>query len=101
MLTGCLCLSTVIDMRVTAPRERITPPQVSLRILREAHGLTLAALALRIQEQGVKVTADHLSNVELGWKRPSNHLLHAWAKALQITRLDIQTPESDEKDAAA
>jgi transcriptional regulator with XRE-family HTH domain len=77
----------------TAPavRERYQPPAVGIRILREAHGLTIPALARRIEEQGVKVTPDHISNVELGWKRPSNALLHAWAKALGVTRLDVIT----------
>lgn len=70
-------------------------PQVSIRLLRDAHGLTLPALVQRIAEHGVDVTADHLSNCELGWKRPSTPLLHAWARALGITRLDvlILTPE--------
>lgn len=74
-------------------RDRYTPPSVSLRILREAHGLNIPALVRRIEEQGVSVTADHISNCELGWKRPSNMLLHAWAKALGITRLDVQASE--------
>lgn len=77
-------------------RERVAPPSVSLRILREAHGLTIAALAKRIEERGVKVTADHISNCELGWKRPSKQLLHAWAKALGITPLDVITEDADE-----
>lgn len=80
----------------TAQRERFEPPSIGIRILREAHGLTIPALVERIDRQGVKVTADHISNVELGWKRPSNALLHAWAKALGITRLDVIT-----EDAAA
>jgi len=81
-------------MPSTAPRERLTPPLVSLRTLREAHGLNIPALVQKIEEQGVKVSADHVSNVELGWKRPSNALLHAWARALGITRLDVVTDES-------
>lgn len=76
-------------------RERYQPPMVSVRVLREAHGLTIPALVRRIEEQGTKVSADHISNCELGWKRPSNALLHAWAKALGVTRLDIQV-DSDE-----
>jgi hypothetical protein len=75
--------------RRNATRERFDPPKVTLRTLREAHGLNLPRLAERIAEQGVEVTADHLSNCELGWKRPSNVLLHAWARALGIGALDI------------
>lgn len=70
-------------------RERMTPPRVDIRRLREAHGLTIPALVERIREQGYDVTADHISNCELGWKRPSNSLLHAWAKALGLLPLDV------------
>ena len=75
--------------RPVVPRERREPPRVTIRTLREAHGLTLPMLVARISEQGVGVTADHLSNCELGWKRPSNALLHAWARALGIKSLDV------------
>lgn len=84
----------------TKVRERITPPTVTIRILREAHGLTIPALVARIEEQGVSVSADHISNCELGWKRPSNALLHAWAKALGIKRLDLLLPSTAAADAA-
>lgn len=83
------------------PRQRVTPPTVSMRTLREAHGLTIAALTKKIEERGVKVTADHISNCELGWKRPSNQLLHAWAKALGITRLDVFTEDDDADEQVA
>jgi transcriptional regulator with XRE-family HTH domain len=80
-------------MTSAAPRERHQPPAVGIRLLRDAHGLTIPALVERIAQQGVTVTADHISNVELGWKRPSNALLHAWARALGITRLDVITDD--------
>jgi hypothetical protein len=73
---------------------------VGLRVLREAHGMNIPALVRRIEEQGVKVTADHISNCELGWKRPSNSLLHAWAKALGITRLDVIVGDDAEQMAS-
>lgn len=77
-------------MTQTEPTRKKHPaPQVGIRLLREAHALSLPALAARIAEQGVDVTDSHLSNCELGWKRPSPALLHAWAKALGISRLDI------------
>ncbi len=87
-------------MNQTPPRERLTPPAVSLRILREAHGLNIPALARKIEEQGVKVTADHISNVELGWKRPSAPLLHAWTRALGISRLDLIATDDAEQIAS-
>ena len=80
-------------------RTRVAPPSVGIRILREAHGLNIPALVRKIEEQGVSVTADHISNCELGWKKPSNQLLHAWAKALGITRLDVITDDSQENVA--
>lgn len=103
MLTSCLLLSTVLFMPNTTSeiRQRITPPAVGIRVLREAHGLTIPALVKRIDEQGVKVTADHISNCELGWKRPSNALLHAWARALGITRLDVIVGDDAEREAAS
>jgi len=86
-----------MSRQALSPRERLTPPSVSLRVLREAHGLNIPALVRRIADQGVDVTADHISNCELGWKRPSNQLLHAWAKALGISRLDIAAADDGER----
>lgn len=86
--------------RPVAVRERFEPPKVTLRILREAHGLTLPKLAERILEQGVEVSADHLSNCELGWKRPSNALVHAWARALGILPPDVQLPAAESTPGA-
>ncbi|WP_199444486.1 helix-turn-helix domain-containing protein [Umezawaea beigongshangensis] len=63
---------------------------VSLRSLREAHGLTSPQLAERIAERGVQVHPDALLNVELGHKRASRRLLTAWALALGIRPVDIQ-----------
>lgn len=82
-----------------APREKLPAPQIGIRLLREAHGLTLPALVERIADHNVEVTADHLSNCELGWKRPSPALLHAWAKALGISRLDVLLLSPEERAA--
>lgn len=71
-----------------------TPPMVTLRSLRRAHELTLAQLAERIAEQGVKVDEASLSNVETGNKKGSDRLMGAWARALRIgTRLDVYQTE--------
>jgi transcriptional regulator with XRE-family HTH domain len=66
------------------------PPQVTLRAIREAHGLTSVTLAAKIAERGVKVDPDSLLSVELGHKRASNALLVAWAGVLQINPRDIR-----------
>lgn len=76
------------------------PPRVDIRKLREAHGINIPTLVERIRENGVEVTADHISNCELGWKRPSNPLLHAWAKSLGVMAIDIHF-ESTERESAA
>lgn len=67
-------------------------PQIPIRRLREAHGLTLRSLAERIEAFGVKIDEDHLSNVELGRRRPSKQLSVAWARALGIQPLDVSVP---------
>lgn len=66
---------------------------VTIRALRDAHGLTLPQMAARIAEHGVTVTPDSLSNVELGHKRASKPLMTAWARALGIKPLDVQQHE--------
>lgn len=86
--------------RQDAPRERVAAPSVTIRTLRQAHGLNIPMLVERIAEQGVQVTADHVSNCELGWKIPSNALVHAWARALGITALDVTVARSGEQVSA-
>ena len=51
------------------------PPQVGIRAVREAKGLTLDKLAEAITEQGVPITKVQLSNVENGMKRASTTAL--------------------------
>lgn len=60
------------------------PPQVSLRALREALGLTIEQVAQRIRDQGVKLATDSLNNIELGHRKASTRVLLAYAKALSI-----------------
>jgi transcriptional regulator with XRE-family HTH domain len=66
------------------------PPQISLRALREALGLTLDELAERIDRQGVPVTKFALSNVETGKRRASGRLMDAWATALGTTTMHVR-----------
>lgn len=67
---------------------------VTLRALREAHGLDSRQMADRLREQGVTVHPDHLLNVELGHKRGSGRLMAAYARVLGIKPVDIrQTQE--------
>lgn len=66
------------------------PPMVSIRALREAHGLDLQQMAVLITEQGVEVHPDSLSNIERGNKAASRRLIGAWARALNLRQFDIK-----------
>lgn len=70
------------------------PPQVGIRAVREAYGLSVRDLVTRIAEHGVivKDTAT-IRNVETGHKRPSRPLLAAWAKALKLNPVDVTLPD--------
>lgn len=69
-------------------------PQIRIRALREAHGLSVSQLIDRIAEHGVDGThPDTVRNVELGYKRASKPLMTAWAKALGLSPLDVWQPE--------
>lgn len=60
------------------------PPQVSLRALRKALGLTLEQLAEKIRDQDVEISAVGINNAELGHRRVSEPVKVAWAHALGI-----------------
>lgn len=76
-------------------------PQVRIRDLREAHGLTVKDLVNRIEAAGFKVHPDTIRNVELGHKRASQDLMNAWARALNLHQLDVWQPaDNSEEDAA-
>ena len=75
-------------------------PQIPIRELRKAHGLTLGGLADRIKALGVDVHPDTLSNVERGHKRASPPLIHAWARALSVPPLEITQPEQWDAETA-
>jgi len=69
-------------------------PQVRIRELRVAYGLSVKALIERIAAEGVPdVHEDTIRNVELGHKRASRPLLTAWARALGVNPLDAWQPE--------
>lgn len=65
-------------------------PQVPIRELRRAHGLSIAMLCDRIEPHlGKRPHEDTIRNIELGHKRASVQLMTAWAKALKIAPLDV------------
>lgn len=66
---------------------------VSIRALRDAHGLTQTQMAERIAEHGFDITPQGVCNVETGNKRASKPLMTAWARALGIKPVDVQQHE--------
>lgn len=77
-------------------------PQVGIRELREAHGLTVNQLVERIKELGYdgNLHPDTVRNVELGHKRGSKQLMVLWAKSLGLLPMDVWQPPI-ETDAVA
>jgi transcriptional regulator with XRE-family HTH domain len=72
-------------------------PQVRIRDLRHAYGLSVKQLVERLDEAGMPgVHEDTIRNVELGHRRASRPLMTAWAKALGINPLDVWQPSSGE-----
>lgn len=76
-------------------------PQVRIRDLRKAHGLSIPDLVTRIRAHGVTVHKDTISNIELGYRRASDELLSAWAKALGVCPLDVSQPSRTSENAGA
>lgn len=72
-------------------------PQIGIRNLREAHGLTVGQLVDRIKDQGYpgKLHPDTIRNIELGHKRASKPLMVMWAKALGMLPMDVWQPPLD------
>lgn len=71
-------------------------PQVRIRDLRKAMGLSTQALIERIEGAGIpgvgRVHPGTIRNVELGHKRASLPLMTAWARALGVNPVDIWQP---------
>lgn len=64
-------------------------PMIRIRDLRTARGWTMAQLADRIGEHGVRITEAGISNVENGNKKASDRLLTAWALALGVDPMNL------------
>lgn len=75
--------------------DRAIGAQVPIRALRVAYGLSVNDLIERIKQHGgpEKLHPDTIRNVELGYKRASQPLVVAWAKALDLNALDVFQPE--------
>lgn len=76
-------------------------PQIPIRELRLAHGLSIEELAERIEVHlGRRPHGDTLRNVELGHRAASKPLVTAWAKALGVNPLDVFQPRQSEQAAS-
>lgn len=71
-------------------------PQVPIRELRLAAGLSIEQLRDRIEPHlGKRPHGDTLRNIELGRRKASVPLMAAWAKALNVNPLDVHQPDND------
>ena len=78
-------------------------PQVRIRDLREAHGLSVKQLVERIAVIGeIEVHENTIRNIENGHRRGSVQLMTAWAIALGIRPIDVyQEPHIREIEEVA
>jgi len=76
---------------MTAPNQ--IGPQVRIRALRQARGLSIPQLVALIRAFSVDVHKDAISNIELGHRRASSDLLSAWARALGLDPQDVTQPD--------
>lgn len=60
-----------------------------LRALRERSDLTIVAFAGLLGEQGCRITADHISNIEAERRGASPALIAAMATVLKVPRLAL------------
>ena len=91
------------DTRYLRQREKVTPPHVSLKTLRNVAGITLEALIERMSEFDFEVSVGALSAVENGHRGASEQLIEAIAGAYGIEADEITTtyqPKRWRKDAA-
>lgn len=71
----------------------------ALRVIRTRSDIdTLRAFAARLEaEEGCKVNADHLSNIETGKRDPSPTLLRAMARVLRVPLVALLSyPDGDD-----
>lgn len=83
-------------------RARVTPPHVSLRVLRKACGLTLDEVCARVAEAtGRELTRGALSAIESGTRGASSEVLRGLAHAYDLDPEDINTQYEPRGRAAA
>lgn len=75
-----LFLSKLVVMRRPRTHKANGP---AIRLIRERSGLSVRALADALAENGVTIHPDHIRNIELGHRQPSDVVLAGIARALR------------------
>lgn len=71
----------------------------ALRVIRERSDMSVADLVAALATFDIKVHADHIRNIELGYKQPSPNLLGGIARALKIPKIVLIADPEPEKVA--
>lgn len=67
----------------------------AMRVIRERSEMSVADLVQALAQQDVKVHPDHIRNIELGNKQPSEKLLGAIARALRCPKVALYSHTED------
>jgi hypothetical protein len=86
LLSGATCLRTCrfLSKLGSVRRPRIHQANgAAIRLIRERSGLSVRDLVACLAENGVQVHPDHIRNIELGYRQPSEVILAGIARALR------------------
>lgn len=78
--------------------DRVNGP--ALRVIRQRSDMSIADVVAALAEDGITVNPDHLRNIELGHKQPSEKLLGGIARALKVPRIVLLASPHDEPVSA-
>lgn len=85
VLRSSLCIASI-----SAVIAKPIGPQVRIRDLREAHGISVKELVEKIAVIGeIEIHENAIRNIESGHRRGSVPLMTAWAIALGIRPIDV------------
>jgi transcriptional regulator with XRE-family HTH domain len=69
----------------------------AIRVIRERSDLSVSDVVAAMGAEGVEIHADHLRNIELGYRQPSPKVLGALARALRVPKVAILAAVPDEQ----
>jgi transcriptional regulator with XRE-family HTH domain len=72
----------------------------AIRVIRERSDLSVSDVVTAMGAEGIDIHADHLRNIELGYRQPSPKVLGALARALRVPKVAILAAVSDEQASA-